>query len=243
MMNGFGFCRTVCSGSEPRNLRFFMILQSASDRRTEKVDLFPSLPTIQFLVDKPLVTTQLLIRKTLGTKIFAKKTRHEVMSTVSMSSVTELEIALTRSLKLFLTQMLSVDLSNEELAGVIWSEQSPREHVKVISITAFSPKEWLLVSIPSVYYHIPSVYHQYTIIYHQYTIIYTIIYHQYTIIYTIIYYQYITSILSLYHQCTAVYHQYTISIPSVYYQYITSILSSYHHCTAVYHQYTISIYR
>ena len=193
-MNGFGFCRTVCSGSEPRNLRFFMILQSASDRRTEKVDLFPSLPTIQFLVDKPLVTTQLLIRKTLGTKIFAKKTRHEVMSTVSMSSVTELEIALTRSLKLFLTQMLSVDLSNEELARMIWSERSPQEPVKVISITVFSPKEWLLVSTPSVYHQytisIPSVYYHIPPVYHQY----------------------ITSILSLYYHCTAVYHQYTISI-------------------------------
>ena len=65
-------------------------------------------PSSSWLDYKPLVTTQLLIRKMSGTKMFAKKTWHEVMSTVSMSSVTEMEIALTNSSLLKCSQCIWV---------------------------------------------------------------------------------------------------------------------------------------
>lgn len=53
MMKGFGFCRTVCSGSEPRNFRFFMILQSTSDTKNKEGQFVSSLPSSSWLASYP----------------------------------------------------------------------------------------------------------------------------------------------------------------------------------------------
>ena len=188
-MNGFGFCRTVCSGSEPRNFRFFMILQSASDTKNKGGRFVSSLPSSSWLASYPdsqqagkpgykaLVGLQATCHyTTLGVLISLpavptkhyKKTWNEAMSTVS----------------------------------IVYHQYTPHTSSVYHQYTPHTPSVYQQYTP-----HTSSVYHQYTphtsSVYHQYTISILPIHHQYTISILPIHHQYIISILPIHHQYTA----------------------------------------